>query len=337
MKFGDKLSQLRRKNGLSQEELGEKLNVTRQTISKWELGQSKPDTDKLIEISKLLNVDFNQLANDEITIQDSSSDKVTNFDDVQPRKWLLVLLVIVAIIIIIILLNKIVVDKKERDKNQSPWGIFDVFEKIGIDDIEKDVFNSTFEFNLGTKYGSSVSSLLDDIITNNKKNSEHIITVIFDEDRTSDSNEIKNFKKKLDDWTKYEVSIDYDDNGFANVITIETITETEEDNQEIDIDIDSIINSETEDNDINADFFNDSFEFYSGTKNGITITWLLDKVITSNKTNPKHIITVIYNSTNTVDENEIRNIKKSLDDWTEYEVIFDYDEAGYITQVTITN
>ena len=141
----------------------------------------------------------------------------------------------------------------------------------------------------------------------------------------------------MDDWTKYEVSIDYDDNGFANVITIETITETEEDNQEIDIDIDSIINSETEDNDINADFFNDSFEFYSGTKNGITITWLLDKVITSNKTNPKHIITVIYNSTNTVDENEIRNIKKSLDDWTEYEVIFDYDEAGYITQVTITN
>ena len=73
MKFGDKLSQLRRKNGLSQEELGEKLNVTRQTISKWELGQSKPDTDKLMEISKLLNVYFNQLIDDESTIEDNIS------------------------------------------------------------------------------------------------------------------------------------------------------------------------------------------------------------------------------------------------------------------------
>lgn len=327
MKFGDKLSHLRRKNGLSQEELGEKLNVTRQTISKWELGQSKPDTDKLMEISKLLNVDFNQLANDDIIIQDDLVNNDVNSDDVHPRKWLLVVLVIVAIIIIIILLNKIVVDKKERDKNQNPLGIFDVFEKFGIDDIEKDSFNSTFEFKMGTKYGSLVSSLLDDIIINNKKNSEHIITVIFDEDKTSDSNEIKNFKKKLVDWTKYEVSIDYDDNGFANIITIETI---EEDHSEVN-------SEENKVDEFEIKRFNDNFELRAGTKYGSTVVWLLDDIITSNKTNSEHIITVVYNSINTVDENEIRNIKKSLDTWTEYEVIFNYDDIGFINQVTITN
>lgn len=40
MKFNEKLIQLRKKEGLSQEELGYKLNVTRQTVSKWELGQT---------------------------------------------------------------------------------------------------------------------------------------------------------------------------------------------------------------------------------------------------------------------------------------------------------
>ena len=47
MKFYEKLIILRKKDLLSQEELAEKLDVTRQTISKWELGQSKPDIDKL--------------------------------------------------------------------------------------------------------------------------------------------------------------------------------------------------------------------------------------------------------------------------------------------------
>ena len=41
MKIGEKLIELRKNNGLSQEQLAEKLNVTRQTISKWELGQNR--------------------------------------------------------------------------------------------------------------------------------------------------------------------------------------------------------------------------------------------------------------------------------------------------------
>ena len=58
MKFNEKLIELRKKEGLSQEELGYKLNVTRQTVSKWELGQTTPEMDKLVEMSKLPIITF---------------------------------------------------------------------------------------------------------------------------------------------------------------------------------------------------------------------------------------------------------------------------------------
>ena len=64
MKFNEKLIELRKKQGLSQEELGNKLNVTRQTISKWELGQTTPEMDKLVEISKMFNISVDELINE---------------------------------------------------------------------------------------------------------------------------------------------------------------------------------------------------------------------------------------------------------------------------------
>lgn len=321
MKLGDKISQLRKKAGLSQEELGDKLNVTRQTISKWELGQSKPDTDKLIEVSKLLNVDFNQLVDDEVIIENDNSNINVNTDEPKPRKWLLVVLIIVSIIIVIILVNKIVMDRQAKKENEKNNGIFEFFgelfnnfEDLELDDFNKESFNNTFEFRMGTEYGSSVSNLLDDVITNNKTNDNYLIEVVFGDITTTDTNEIKNMKQRLDSSKKYEVSLDYNDDGYVNKVTIETS-----------IIVDSF--------DISS--FNNSLEIYSGTEKGISISWLLDNIITSNKKNSDHIIKVIYGSTNTTDESEIRNIKKQLDDWTEYEVIFNYDDFGFINQVTI--
>ena len=61
MKFNEKLQNLRKEQGLSQEELGEKLNVTRQTISKWELGSTSPKLDDLIKISELFNISIDEL------------------------------------------------------------------------------------------------------------------------------------------------------------------------------------------------------------------------------------------------------------------------------------
>ena len=59
--IGEKLSKLRKENGISQEELAEKLNISRQAISKWENNESLPDTENLITIAKLFNVSIDFL------------------------------------------------------------------------------------------------------------------------------------------------------------------------------------------------------------------------------------------------------------------------------------
>ena len=65
MIFADKLITLRKKAGWSQEELAEKLNVTRQSVSKWEGAQSVPDIDKILQLSCLFGVTTDYLLKDE--------------------------------------------------------------------------------------------------------------------------------------------------------------------------------------------------------------------------------------------------------------------------------
>lgn len=67
MKFGDKLVGLRKKNGLSQEELAEKLGVSRQSVSKWESNNAYPETDKIVQICNLFDCSMDDLINDQIT------------------------------------------------------------------------------------------------------------------------------------------------------------------------------------------------------------------------------------------------------------------------------
>ena len=67
MIFADKLITLRKKAGWSQEELAEKLNVTRQSVSKWEGAQSVPDMDKVVQMSRLFGVTTDFLLKDELS------------------------------------------------------------------------------------------------------------------------------------------------------------------------------------------------------------------------------------------------------------------------------
>ena len=64
LKFNEKLIKLRKASGLSQEELGDKLNVARQTVSKWELGETTPEMDKLEELSNLFEISIDELVKD---------------------------------------------------------------------------------------------------------------------------------------------------------------------------------------------------------------------------------------------------------------------------------
>ena len=56
MKLGQKIAELRKKSSLSQEALAEKMNVSRQAVSKWESNQSIPDIEKIVDLSELFGV-----------------------------------------------------------------------------------------------------------------------------------------------------------------------------------------------------------------------------------------------------------------------------------------
>lgn len=61
MTIAEKLKQLRKDNNMTQEDLAEKLNVSRQTISKWETNTTIPDADNIVAISKLFNITTDEL------------------------------------------------------------------------------------------------------------------------------------------------------------------------------------------------------------------------------------------------------------------------------------
>lgn len=93
MKFNEKLLNIRKKQGLSQEELGQELQVSRQTISKWESGQSYPDFQKLVLLSDYFDMTLDELVKD-IDVQDvreksHTDEKVHSiFNDVETMKLL---------------------------------------------------------------------------------------------------------------------------------------------------------------------------------------------------------------------------------------------------------
>ena len=69
MEFHNKLYNLRKQKGLSQEELANRLNVSRQTVSKWEVGDSTPDMEKLIAISEMFGISLDELVMDKVPDQ----------------------------------------------------------------------------------------------------------------------------------------------------------------------------------------------------------------------------------------------------------------------------
>ncbi len=66
MNLGKKIAELRKKNNLSQEELAEKVGVARQTISKWEIGDTTPDINQVKIISKIFNISIDELVDNDI-------------------------------------------------------------------------------------------------------------------------------------------------------------------------------------------------------------------------------------------------------------------------------
>ena len=76
MNFSENLKKLRKENNLSQEMLSEKLGVSRQSVSKWESNQAYPELDKLNQISKLFNVNIDDLLNNDV--KEKHKEKLSN-------------------------------------------------------------------------------------------------------------------------------------------------------------------------------------------------------------------------------------------------------------------
>lgn len=77
MKFADKLIQLRKQYSMSQEELADKLDVSRQSVSKWEGEQSMPELSKIIQIAEMFNVSTDFLLKDSLDIDPANITRST--------------------------------------------------------------------------------------------------------------------------------------------------------------------------------------------------------------------------------------------------------------------
>ena len=86
MILADKITQLRRQNGWSQEELAHQLNVSRQAVSKWESGSSIPELDKILNMSRIFHVTTDYLLKDELEQPESVSSVVSDADEIPARE-----------------------------------------------------------------------------------------------------------------------------------------------------------------------------------------------------------------------------------------------------------
>lgn len=145
----ENIKSLRKSKGLSQEELAIKLNVVRQTISKWEQGLSVPDAEMLISISELFETPVNTLLGENISEKEvndlkaiSEKLEIINLQLSQRKKekqkiihWSLISLCIIILIIFIslILLNSLYLNWNYNDPESAVLGVaFHSFEWIFI-------------------------------------------------------------------------------------------------------------------------------------------------------------------------------------------------------------
>ena len=85
MNIGNNISDFRKRNNLSQEELAEKVGVSRQTISNWELEESSPDIKQAVILSKIFNISIDELiGNEEMELNNSNlNNKITLYSPIE--------------------------------------------------------------------------------------------------------------------------------------------------------------------------------------------------------------------------------------------------------------
>jgi len=153
MSFGENLQTIRRKNQLSQESLAAMLGVSRQAVSKWELGEGYPEVDKLLLLSKMLYVSLDSLLESEYTAALSENGKTPSLRIVSPHEG------------VIVSASKVTRSQRFKggknspkyalfasDGNDvSPWGSQNTFLAWyrDLEDVEKEIEKIQMAFDLG--------------------------------------------------------------------------------------------------------------------------------------------------------------------------------------------
>ncbi len=136
MNFNEKLQKLRKEQKLSQEELADKLDVTRQSVSKWESGQTYPEMDKLLTICKIFNCTLEELTNDEIKVEEFNKESKINivelileyikktynyFANITFKEFITVLLTMIVVVFILHLLHYPFVELENIIRNAASY------------------------------------------------------------------------------------------------------------------------------------------------------------------------------------------------------------------------
>lgn len=352
MKLNEKIMKLRKENAWSQEEFANKLNVSRQTVSKWELGQTIPDTDNLTKIASIFEISVNDLLDDNVNSVENkfktNSNINNNDNNNQIKIWILIIILIFVILGIgTITLNKVfnkvtnqVVPKSisEMFQQYSFADIFDmIVNKIKESNEEFDIssFNGSFE----TLYYGSVdkffmNKFIDEVLKSNNEHQNNLITIKYKDFESNNATEIRTLKEQItnDIIKTYEVYYEYDEKGYINKAIIED-GEKKDSNSQL---TDFLNNSNEQMTNFQKDSFNTTFlTLYFGSTDGFFMKNFIDEIIKSNEEHPEHIITVNYAGTETSDANELRNIKNNFSNSTSYEIIYEYDENGLINKAKI--
>lgn len=113
--FAENLKNIRKSRGLTQNELAVRLNVVRQTVSKWEKGLSVPDAEMLIRMSDLLEIPVSELLGSKIEIETDSNEiaeqlsRINEQLAVKNRRWNLALKIVIGVIAGVIVVNILLV------------------------------------------------------------------------------------------------------------------------------------------------------------------------------------------------------------------------------------
>lgn len=154
MELYEKIYEYRKNNNWSQEELAEKMEVSRQTVSKWESGKTIPELNKLIKLSEIFNVTVDELVKDSVKV--SEEKKESKHYKKIGKKLFIILLVILLVLIILFILN---IERRKRIIHGIADQYKNVFQNVGetrgglvVEDSIKVDMNNTEEIRRESLY-----------------------------------------------------------------------------------------------------------------------------------------------------------------------------------------